>query len=182
MMGHPNYHKWRAKNGSMCLLTRIMWPSEWSMAPLNNSRDSSQWGSGKAKRSCWFTGSTVVRPPVHGCWWSCDSVSGTTFWVKALPLVMTSFSRASFDWAVHFPQWMHTARPPLMHWMSLQIIHGWQTGKQVALQSIRLGSVQCQSKETQVEPWLRSQTRKLPRTEETLKEGKEQRVENSVNE
>lgn len=79
-------------------------------------------------------------------------VSGTAFWVKALPTVMTSFSRASFDWAVHFPpQWMHAARPPLMLWMSLQIIHGWQTGEQVALQSIQLGSAQCHSKETEVE-------------------------------
>lgn len=34
--------------------------------------------------------------------------------------------------------------------MSLQIIHGWQTGGQVAVQSIQPGSVQCHAKETPV--------------------------------
>lgn len=72
-------------------------------------------GGAESNTSTEFTGRAAAGPPIQGVvFQAATPVSGTVFWVKALPLVMTSFSRASFDWAVHFPQWMHTARPPLM--------------------------------------------------------------------
>lgn len=107
---------------SICLVRRITWPCEWSMAPLSSKRDWNWWGRGRAKRRPECRRNTFTGVGEVATW-----VSGTGFWVKALPVVMTSFSRASFDWAVHFPQWMHTARPPPTRQMSLQIIHGWQT-------------------------------------------------------
>lgn len=57
---------------SVCLLTRIRWPSEWSMALLNSKRDGIR-GRREAKRHPEFTGNTAVGPPIQRRWWGCDS-------------------------------------------------------------------------------------------------------------
>lgn len=89
---------------SVCLQTRITWPSEWSMALLNSRRDGNRRGrEGKQKEAQSSQGIQYSGLPFRDAGEVATRVSGTAFWVKALPPVMTSFSRASFDWAVHFP-------------------------------------------------------------------------------
>lgn len=152
-MGGPCYVTRRAEDGRWrCLQTRMRWPSEWSMALLNSDgKEGRGVRQTETQRSQWIQQPDLPFTGFHGK--AATGVSGTVFWVKALPAVMARFSRASFDWAVHFPKEMPAARPPLMLWMSLQIIHGWQTGEQVVVQSIRLGPLQCHSKEIQVRRW-----------------------------
>lgn len=55
-----------------------------------------QLGEGIRKRGAWFTRNTLALP-FRDVGEVATRVSGTVFWVKALPPVMTSFSRASFD-------------------------------------------------------------------------------------
>lgn len=97
---------------SVCLQTGITWPSGWSMALLN-SRGGWEGGSvgGKLTGAQGSPGIQQSGLPFTDAGEVATRVSGTAFWVKALPAVMVGFSRASFDWAVHFPQWMRAARP-----------------------------------------------------------------------
>lgn len=96
MMSGPRWVTCSTENGRWRRLqTRIRWPSEWSMALLNSKREM-RGGGGRENQSS----QQIQQPdlPFTGFQGkAATGVSGTVFWVKALPAVMARLFK-SFFW------------------------------------------------------------------------------------
>lgn len=72
-MGGPCYVTCRAENGRW--RHKRLSPNKDNVAfwVKHGSIKQQERGRGEANRSPGFTGNSVVRPPIHRCWWGCDS-------------------------------------------------------------------------------------------------------------